>query len=51
MATGLRKNKTTAGWFFLTNLSSIQAAVTAYQQCSGIECMFKDSKSGGYNLE
>lgn len=46
-----RKNKTTAGWFLLTNLSTIQAAITVYQQRSGIECMFKDCKSGGYNLE
>ena len=46
-----RKNKTIEGWFLLTNLSTIQAAITAYQQRSGIECMFKDYKSGGYNLE
>ncbi len=46
-----RKNKTTEGWFLLTNLSTIQAAITAYKQRSGIECMFKDYKSGGDNLE
>ena len=45
-----RKNKTIEGWFLLTNLSTIQAAITAYQQRSGIECMFKDYKCGGYNL-
>jgi hypothetical protein len=32
-------------------LPNIQAAITTYQQRSGIECMFKDCKSGGYNLE
>lgn len=46
-----RQNQTIEGWFLLTNLSSIQAAVTAYQQRSGIECLFRDCKSGGYNLE
>ncbi len=41
----------TEGLFLLTNFSTLQAAITAYQQRSGIECMFKDCKSGGYNLE
>ena len=39
------------GWFLLTNLSTLQAAIATYQQRSGIECMFKDYKTGGYNLE
>jgi hypothetical protein len=30
---------------------TVLAAISAYQQRSGIECMFKDCKSGGYNLE
>ncbi|NES72955.1 MAG: transposase [Okeania sp. SIO2D1] len=38
-------------WFILTNLSSIEAAIDAYQQRMGIEEMFRDFKSGGYNLE
>lgn len=46
-----RRNHTTEGWFLLTNLSNAQAAITAYQQRSGIECMFRDCKTGGYNLE
>jgi hypothetical protein len=46
-----RKNHTTEGWFLLTDLSTVRAAVTAYQQRSGIECLFRDCKSGGYNLE
>lgn len=46
-----RQKQMTEGWFLLTNFSTIQAAITAYQQRSGIECMFKDCKSGGYNLE
>lgn len=46
-----RQNQTTEGWFLLTNLLTVRAAVTAYEQRSGIECMFRDCKSGGYNLE
>ena len=32
-------------------MSSIEAAIDAYQQRMGIEEMFRDFKSGGYNLE
>lgn len=39
------------GWFILTNLSSCEAAIIAYKKRFGIEEMFKDFKSGGYNLE
>lgn len=46
-----RQHQATEGWFLLTNLSNTQAAITAYQRRSGIECMFKDCKTGGYNLE
>ena len=38
-------------WYILTNLSSLSEAITAYKARSGIEAMFKDCKSGGYNLE
>jgi len=33
------------------SLSSLDAAINIYQARSGIEAMFKDCKSGGYNLE
>ncbi|CAA9291068.1 Enolase [uncultured Coleofasciculus sp.] len=46
-----RHHQTDAGWFLLTNLSTLPAAITAYQQRTGIEAMFKDCKSGGYSLE
>jgi hypothetical protein len=46
-----RQKQTTEGWFLLTNLTNLSSAITAYQQRSGIECMFRDCKSGGYNLE
>lgn len=39
------------GWYILTNLSSLSAALKVYQARSGIEAMFRDCKSGGYNLE
>jgi len=39
------------GWYILTNLESLTAALDAYQARSGIEAMFKDCKTGGYNLE
>ena len=39
------------GWFILTNLGSLEAAVNAYRQRFDIEEMFRDFKSGGYNLE
>lgn len=39
------------GWYLLTNLTTFQQAVTAFQARSGIEAMFKDGKTGGYNLE
>ncbi|GFE70300.1 hypothetical protein [Chroococcus sp. FPU101] len=35
----------------LTNLPNFLEAITAYKKRAGIEAMFKDCKSGGYNLE
>lgn len=39
------------GWYLLTNLDSLHAATKAFKRRSGIEAMFKDCKTGGYNLE
>ncbi len=39
------------GWFILTNLDSLSDAIIAYQKRFDIEEMFRDCKSGGYNLE
>lgn len=39
------------GWFILTNLASLEVAITAYKKRFGIEEMFRDFKKGGYNLE
>jgi hypothetical protein len=39
------------GWFILTNLPDLKSAIAAYKNRFCIEEMFKDCKSGGYNLE
>ncbi len=39
------------GWFILTNLDNLDEALKSYQKRFGIEEMFRDFKSGGYNLE
>ena len=36
-------------WYLLTNLPNLSEAVKAYKKRVGIEAMFKDCKSGGYN--
>lgn len=38
-------------WYLLTNLPSFNSATHIYKQRYGIEAMFKDCKTGGYNLE
>lgn len=39
------------GWFILTNLENLDGAIAGYKKRFGIEEMFRDFKSGGYNLE
>ncbi|GAB1544740.1 hypothetical protein NUACC21_74160 [Scytonema sp. NUACC21] len=38
-------------WYLSNNLSDISTTVKIYHQRFGIEAMFKDCKTGGYNLE
>lgn len=38
-------------WYLLTNFKDLESALKAYKMRSGIEAMFKDCKTGGYNLE
>lgn len=38
-------------WYILTNFVSGEAVISAYSKRTSIEAMFKDYKSGGYNLE
>ena len=39
------------GWYLLTNLTSSQEVIAAFKCRTGIEAMFKNCKTGGYNLE
>ena len=38
-------------WYLLTNLPDLKSATAIYGQRYGIEAMFKDCKTGGFNLE
>ena len=38
-------------WYLLTSLSNLQQTLDIYRSRWGIEMMFRDCKSGGYNLE
>ena len=38
-------------WYLLTNLDNLEEVIKIYRKRMGIEAMFKDCKSGGYNLE
>lgn len=46
-----KKKKKDEGWYLITNLSSLKIALAAYRKRMGIEAMFRDCKTGGYNLE
>jgi len=39
------------GWYLLTNVGTFKQSIDTFKCRSGIEAMFKDCKSGGYNLE
>ena len=38
-------------WYLLTNLDNKEEVITIFASRGGIEAMFRDCKSGGYNLE
>ena len=38
-------------WYLLTNLENLDEVLKNYRYRMGIEAMFKDCKTGGYNLE
>ncbi len=46
-----RRKAPDEGWYILTNLSQIEEVIKVYQARFGIEALFKDCKTGGYNLE
>lgn len=37
------------GWYLLTNLGDLKQAIDTLKCGSGIEAMFKDCNTGGYN--
>ena len=43
--------KVKEAWFILTHLGSLPVALSAYKKRMGIEEMFRDCKTEGYNLE
>jgi hypothetical protein len=43
--------RTDEPWYLLTNLTSLKETLQLYSARFGIEAMFKDCKTGGYNLE
>ncbi|NEP07388.1 MAG: IS4 family transposase [Okeania sp. SIO2G4] len=46
-----RQKSVVEKWYILTNLSSTGKVKKIYSQRMGIEAMFQDYKTGGYNLE
>lgn len=46
-----RESVASEGWFILTNMQDTSEAIAAYKKRFDIEEMFRDYKSGGYNLE
>jgi hypothetical protein len=46
-----KKKKMKEPWYLLTNLDSLEKALSFYGARFGIEAMFKDCKTGGYNIE
>ena len=46
-----RKKMEKEPWYLLTNLESLDEVLKIYRSRMGIEAMFKDCKTGGYNLE
>ena len=46
-----RHHETQESWFIITNLDNAAEVIRVYKKRAGIEAMFRDYKSGGYNLE
>jgi Transposase DDE domain len=45
------KNSSKSPWYLLTNLDNPEQVKNFYQKRWGIECLFRDLKRGGYQLE
>ena len=46
-----RHHQASDSWFIITNLDDPSEVIKLYKKRAGIEAMFRDYKSGGYNLE
>ncbi len=46
-----RDHKVKESWLIITNLDNPNEVIKLYKKRAGIEAMFRDYKSGGYNLE
>ena len=46
-----RQSKANQVWYLLTNLDCLESALNSYAKRFSIEPMFRDFKTGGYNLE
>ena len=46
-----KKKQLPEPWYLITNLGNKDEVIKIYSQRMGIEAMFRDCKSGGYNLE
>ena len=46
-----KKKQLPEPWYLITNLGNKEEVIKIYSQRMGIEAMFRDCKSGGYNLE
>jgi hypothetical protein len=45
----IEENKKMLRWYLLTNVGSLKQSIDTFKCRSGIEAMFKDCKTGGYN--
>lgn len=45
----IEENFLDEGWYLLTNVGSLKQSIDTFKCRSGIEAMFKDCKTGGYN--
>jgi hypothetical protein len=48
-ADNFEENKKMLRWYLLTNVGSLKQSIDTFKYRSGIEAMFKDCKTGGYN--
>lgn len=46
-----REKQEDEGWYLLTNLGELKQSIDTFKCRSGLEAMFKDCQTGGYNLE